>query len=292
MTRFSRLALLLLWSQAQLVRLVASFGIQNKPSPRICSHQSSPFVPNAVSDAIVDGVDDNEATENNRLRDNLKRQILQLGASYDRGFGASPRVRTKMEGVLNNLESLNPQVNAARFIDGPETTTLMGQNNLNSQVSPLKGNWRMIWTTASDVLLLGANPFVSVGAIYQFIDPPIVTNVIDFFPRLQNLFPPSLSVPNSLARAKVTTRASSRRNQPDRVGLNFERVELSGQEFLGQDVSNRLSPLGVDLPRLELPEDVGFFDVTYLDDELLVIRQNAPGGCFVLVQVDGADTVP
>ena len=292
-TPFSAFTLLFVWSHANLVRLVASFGIQNKPLSRILHHRSPPRVWKAVSDAIVHAVDENEATENMRLRDGFKRQIFQLGASYDRGFGASPRVRSKMEGILTNLESLNPQDNAARFIDGPETTNVMDQDNsLNSQVSPLKGNWRLVWTTASDVLLLGANPFVSVGAIYQFIDPPLVTNVIDFFPRLQNLFPPFLSVPSSLARAKVTTLASSRRNYPNRVGLSFERVEVSGQEFLGQDVSNILSPLGVDLPRLELSEDVGFFDVTYLDDELLVIRQNAPGGCFVLVQVDGADTAP
>jgi hypothetical protein len=73
--------------------------------------------------------------------------------------------------------------------------------------------------------------------------------------------------------------------------LNFERVEFSGQELLGQDVSSVFSPLGVNLPRLELSEDVGFFDVAYLDEEMLVIRQNAPGGCFVLVNVAG-DTEP
>jgi len=37
-----------------------------------------------------------------------------------------------------------------------------------------------------------------------------------------------------------------------------------------------------------MPEDVGFFDVTFLDEELVVIRQNAPGGLFVLARVDDA----
>lgn len=148
----------------------------------------------------------------------------------------------------------------------------------------------MVWTTAQDVLLLGANPVVSVGAIYQFISPPTITNVIDFMPRFQNFLPPSL-VANSMARAEVKTKASSRINKPNRVGLNFERVEFQGKELLGQDVSKLLPPLGLDLPRIELSEDIGYFDITFLDSEMLVIRQNTPGGCFVLVNVD-TDTEP
>ena len=33
----------------------------------------------------------------------------------------------------------------------------------------------------------------------------------------------------------------------------------------------------------------GYFDVEYLDDELLVIKQQAPGGLFALVKVDSCD---
>lgn len=33
----------------------------------------------------------------------------------------------------------------------------------------------------------------------------------------------------------------------------------------------------------------GYFDVEYLDEELLVIRQQAPGGVFALVKVDNYD---
>lgn len=261
-------------------------------------HQST------VSDVEETTVEDVKA--NDKKRHELKRLIVQLGASYDRGFAASPRVRSKMEEILAELETLNPETNASRYIDGPQeilentfNSNSMGINGdsfssreeSSTTTSPLCGNWRMIWTTAQDVLILGANPIVTVGAIYQFIDPPIVTNVIDFIPRLQNLLPPSL-VPNSMVRAKVTTKASSRTNAyPNRVGLRFERVQFQGQELLGQDVSQILPPLGFDLPRINVPEDVGYFDVTYLDSELLVIRQNAPGGCFVLVNVD-SDTDP
>ena len=34
--------------------------------------------------------------------------------------------------------------------------------------------WRLIWATGSDVVSLGANPFVPVGPIYQdYANPPV-----------------------------------------------------------------------------------------------------------------------
>lgn len=231
-----------------------------------------------------------EVTENakeNTRRDELKRQMLQLAASYDRGFGASPRARAKVDQVITELESLNQEVNASRFISGPGEVP----NDLtgSTELSPLAGNWRLLWTTASDVLSLGASPFLTVGAIYQLFDPPLVTNVIDLLPRVQNLLPPSL-VANSQLRAEVQTRASPRKDKPMRIGLDFEKVTLKPVELLGQDVESILPPFGFDLPKLfEVPDDVGYFDVTFLDAELVIIRQNAPGGCFVLTQVEDSD---
>ena len=215
----------------------------------------------------------NEA-ERSSLRNVVKKKMLQLGASYDRGFGASPNAKRAVEQVISELELLNDETDAAKGIDG-------------TGVAPLEGNWRMVWTTASDVLVLGASPIFTVGAIYQLYEPPIVTNVIDLIPRIQNLFPPSLT-PSSLLRAEVQTRSSPRASFPMRVGLDFESVKLQPVEFLGQDAGS-LPPLGFDLPRVfEMPDDVGYFDVTFLDEELLVIKQNAPGGLFVLARVDDA----
>jgi len=212
--------------------------------------------------------------ERSSQRNAVKKRMLQLGASYDRGFGASPNARREVEEVLSELEALNDETDAARGIDG------VGD-------APLEGIWRMVWTTASDVLVLGASPVFSVGAIYQLYDPPIVTNVIDLIPRIQNLFPPNLA-PSSLLRAEVQTRSSPRESYPMRVGLDFEAVSLKPVEFLGQD-AGCLPPLGFDLPRLfDLPDDVGYFDVSFLDEELVVIKQNAPGGLFVLAKVDDA----
>ena len=229
---------------------------------------------------LYEGLDDDVeiAPPSSSRVERLKRDMLEMGASFDRGFGASPRAREKAKQIISDLESENQEMNAARHISGNPST--------NDEASPLTGRWRLIWTTATDVLGLGASPIATVGAIYQFFDPPIVTNVIDFLPRIQNLLPPPL-VQNSMPRAQVQTRASPREGMPNRVGLDFERVELKPVELLGQDVGNFLPPFGFDLPKLfEVPDDVGYFDVTFLDDDFLVIQQNAPGGLFVLARVE------
>ena len=239
------------------------------------------------------------ATEQAENSSDLKSKLYQLAASYDRGFAATPKARTEANDIIEQLAAINPTENAAKGIDG---------NDFSDDV-PLKAIWRMIWTSAFDVVSLGASPIAAPSAIYQVItDPPIATNIIDFIPRAQTFFPSS-SVPSSLLRAEVTTRASSRRGSANRVGLVFEGVKLQPIELLGQKVDN-LPPLSVDLtwqqglidqvatfvPGLDFSsegkDDVdapGYFDVEYLDDELLIIRQQAPGGRFVLVKVDNYD---
>jgi hypothetical protein len=140
----------------------------------------------------------------------------------------------------------------------------------------------------------------------------VAINIIDFIPRAQSLLPPSMSPP-SLLRARVSTRASSRSGKSNRVGLSFEGLELQPIELLGRRVDG-LPPLSVDftwpgsllkeltalVPGLgdallgsENEDAPGYFDVEYLDDELLIIRQQgirqAPGGVFALVKVDSCD---
>mmetsp|Transcript_15557 Transcript_15557/g.29344 ORF Transcript_15557/g.29344 Transcript_15557/m.29344 type:complete len:289 (-) Transcript_15557:90-956(-) len=223
----------------------------------------------------------------NAERDELKTKLLKLCASYDRGFGASPKSRKEVEEIIKQLGEMNPTpVDAARGIDG--------ESGMDMEDVPLKGAWRMIWTTALDVLNLAASPVASPGAIYQVIDPPIATNIIDFIPRFQSLLPTGF--PSSLVRAEVKTRASLRRNNSNRVGLNFEAVKLYPVEVLGMK-SDIVPPFNLNLPKIKI-EDLpgvdpnnapGFFDVVYLDGDMLIIKQNAPGGYFVSIKVDNYD---
>jgi PAP_fibrillin len=218
----------------------------------------------------------------------LKRELLKLAASFDRGFGASRSAREKADALIQGLERGNTAFSTA-------AATILS----NSRTSPtLAGNWRMIWTTALDVLSLQASPLFMAGAIYQVFDADtrIVTNIIDFIPRAQSLLPVGI-IPNSLIRAKVQTKACQPagtlvNEYPSRVGLIFESVSVKPIQLFGMD-SSMLPPLQLDLPKLpgtgSTEESPGYFDVTYLDNELLIIRQNAPGGIFVLIRVDSID---
>lgn len=222
-------------------------------------------------------------------REAMKQKLLQLCASYDRGYGASPSAKRQVDALVKKLKELNPtKENAAAGVDGGSSSATV----------PLKGNWRMIWTTALDVLNLGANPAVAPGAIYQIIEPPIATNIIDFIPRIQTLFPSSF-LPPSLLRAEVKTRTSSRPNQSsNRVGLTFEAVKLTPIEVLGFQSDGVFPPLSINFPQINLQDlpgvnsdgdTPGYFDVIYLDEEMLIIQQNEPGGYFVSIRVPNCD---
>lgn len=225
----------------------------------------------------IDNVKDTDETIDVKIKE-LKYKILELGASYDRGFGASPSAREEMSLLLTDLKQFNPTVE----LDIPND-----KDSFSS--SPLKGIYRMIWCTAQDVLVLNASPLSTVSAIYQVFDLPTVTNIIDFIPRLQSLLPPQIT-PSSIVRAEVTTKASPRSQKPLRVGLDFEAVAIKPVEVFGQLVKDSLPPFGFDLPRvpssLNNSESPGYFDVLFLDSSMLVIEQNVGGGIFVLVQVD------
>jgi hypothetical protein len=152
----------------------------------------------------------------------------------------------------------------------------------------------MVWTTALDVLNLVASPIATPSAIYQIIDPPIATNIIDFIPRAQSLFPSAF--PSSLIQAEAKTRASKRIVQSNRVGLDFEPVKLAPVQVLGIDAKS-LPLLNMNLPRINVSDlpgagtgnSPGFFDVVYLDDNMLIIQQIALGGYFVSIKVPDCD---
>lgn len=294
-----------------LLRKSDAFGIPSSPLAR--SSFGTKIYAEEVADEVVTPDDydllppeDEESTNDGTVRSErateLKRKLYQLAASYDRGFGATPKAREEADDIIQQLALINPTENSARGIDG----------DTYGEEVPLKAIWRMVWTSAFDVVSLGASPFAAPSAIYQDIsNPPIATNIIDFIPRAQTLFPSAFSPP-SLLRAEVKTRASSRNGMSNRVGLIFEELKLQPIELLGQKVDN-LPPLSVDftwprnlidqlagfVPGLDNlgfgdgenvnSDTPGFFDVDYLDDELLVIRQNAPGGVFALVKVDSCD---
>lgn len=278
-----------------------AFGIATKQI--ISRSTTAPLYSSSIpSDVESDDVDSffipaTDDAEDKSKRDQIKTKLLALFASYDRGFGASPRARSEVEALVKELELMNPKPSDANVgIDGK--VVVVGESE---QEIPLKGIWRMVWTTALDVLNLAASPIATPGAIYQDIsNPPLAINIIDFIPRFQSLLPTSAST-TSLVRAEVQTRASRRKNYSDnRVGLTFESVKLIPIEILGfKPPDSFLPPFKIDFPTSLIdveklpgvdPENApGFFDVTYLDEDMLIIKQNAPGGYFVSIKVDNCD---
>ena len=226
----------------------------------------------------------------------LKTSLLTAAAACQRGFGATKKDRERIGTILEKLAAVSPTPIATSGIDGAD----VGTEPLTS-TAPLAGCWRLVYTTASDVLSLDASPVAGVGAVYQLIEPETatelggssVTNIIDLYPRPQTLLPPGTLA--SALRLRVMTSAVAR--SADRVGLTFYAARAEPRALLGFDVSALLPALGGPLPRL--PGNIGtrpdtlsspsFFDVTYVDDELLCIRQNSPGGVFAAVRVDAAE---
>jgi len=213
----------------------------------------------------------------------LKVELLRLAAAANRGFGASQRDRDEISRVVDKLSAVSPTDEPTRSLAGVSdgTSTVFSPGSC-----PMEGCWKLIYTTALDVVVLDASPLTSLGAIYQDIKPPFITNVIDQVPKLQALLP--VGQFSTRVRQKVLTRASVRGSS--RVGLTFESVSIAPLEIFGVDASS-VPTLNFDLPRLpesltgSIDSSPAFFDVVYLDENLLIIKQNEPGGIFASVRV-------
>lgn len=115
--------------------------------------------------------DDNYDAENHHQADEiarteLKRKLYQLAASYDRGFGSTPKARNEADDIVEKLGLLNPTQDSARGIDKNEDNV------------PLKAIWRMIWTSAFDVVSLGASPFAGEQPLLYFTIDYIQFNIL------------------------------------------------------------------------------------------------------------------
>ena len=108
----------------------------------------------------------------------LKSKLFAACAAADRGFAASPADREEIEAFLDELSPLSP-------IEEPTRGIAEGAAD-----APLRKCWRLVYTSASDVSTLAANPLASLGGIYQDArELPVVVNVIDSFPRCVSASP-------------------------------------------------------------------------------------------------------
>jgi len=215
-----------------------------------------------------------------------KRKLYAQSAACDRGFGASSFDREEIDSLVSKLSSNCP-------IETPSMGLVPNVASDNDDV-PLEGAWRMIYTSAYDVLSISASPFTLLQSIYQVIDRSgDSVNIIDIAPRIQPLLPLNLVGQGTTLRLRVFTKAYAR--SANRIGLTFKRVEAKPISFAGFDVSSILPPFTTNLisPLQSFgisgengEKGPGFFDILFLDQDTLIIRQNDPGGIFISTRSD------
>ena len=212
-----------------------------------------------------------------------KLNLLRQTAVCDRGFFATAEQRGNIDLAIEDLVT-----ERSGFA---EPTKGLNPNSDGSAECPLEGLWSLVYTDAFDVVSLAASPVTALRGIYFEIDRAgESSNLIDFAPRLEANF--GAVFPESTLRARVKTRSKAR--SETRVGLSFVGARIEPQKFLGFDASG-LPPLGVDFPKLpsfgigaeDSADDAspGFYDIKYLDEDLLILYQNEPGGVFISTRV-------
>lgn len=236
----------------------------------------------------------------------IKSKILSTCAACDRGFGASSSDRNLVTTLMDQLIATNPPQNPTRGL-------YPLNSSFSSEIAPLQGVWRLCYTDASDVLSLAASPLTLLQGIYQVIDAQgNSVNVIDLTSRIVPLLPvPIAKSLESVLRLKVFTSAKTR--SATRVGLRFMSIKVQPLSLLGQSLPSTVA-FEAALPQKFLYEvldkvaaafgkrqdannsaapqsdenlnALGYFDVLYLDDDMLIIKQNQPGGVFISSRMD------
>jgi hypothetical protein len=190
-----------------------------------------------------------------------KTQLLKAIAGRNRGLLAQSSDRQIILDAIDHLEDENP-------------TPQPIESNL------LAGDWRLIYTTNSNLLFIDLPPLVRLGQIYQSVRPATgklynIAEVISGFPGLSGLI---------CVSAKFTAVSDKR------IDVKFQRWIIGLQNLLDYqspdelvekiESSNGLTAL--DLPIDEQNQD-NWLDITYLDEDLRIGRGHR-GNLFVLTK--------
>ncbi|MBD2106234.1 PAP/fibrillin family protein [Nodosilinea sp. FACHB-13] len=194
-----------------------------------------------------------------------KTELLEAVAPVNRGISSSPSDRTAIQTAAATLEGRNPTPNPLQATDR------------------LNGDWRLLYTTSSELLNIDRVPLASLGPIYQCIR--LAENRIYNIAEVNG--PPLLS---GLVAVAATLEAVS----TQRLNVGFERGVIglrqalryeSPAQFVGAMQTTPKFSLfqGIDF-RINSDRQAGWLEVTYLDDDLRIGRGNQ-GSLFVLQKV-------
>jgi hypothetical protein len=190
-----------------------------------------------------------------------KTQLLKAIAGRNRGLLAQSSDRQIILDAIDHLEDENP-------------TPQPIESNL------LAGDWRLIYTTNSNLLFIDLPPLVRLGQIYQSIRPATgklynIAEVVSGFPGLSGLI---------CVSAKFTAVSDKR------VDVKFQRwiiglqnlLDYQSPEELVEKIESGNGLTALDLPIDEQNQD-NWLDITYLDEDLRIGRGHR-GNLFVLTK--------
>ncbi len=190
-----------------------------------------------------------------------KTQLLKAIAGRNRGLLAQPSDRQIILDAIDHLEDENPT---------PQPIA----SNL------LAGDWRLIYTTSSNLLFIDLPPLVRLGQIYQSVRPATgklynIAEVISGIPGLSGLI---------CVSAKFTAVSDKR------IDVKFQRwiiglqklLDYQSPEELVEKIESGNGLTALDLPIDEQNQD-NWLDITYLDEDLRIGRGHR-GNLFVLTK--------
>lgn len=183
----------------------------------------------------------------------LKCDFYAAISTINRGLAASPAARKQVMELIKQLERQNPTENPS---DTPELLT---------------GRWRLIFTTALDVLSLGLlAPIALVSQVYQNVyetDDRQWDYDLENIVQLEPAIAPVTNAFFGRTMAQVTVKAKGLRSSANRMDITFVESQFRPESFVGFDIPTRLPKLKVGLGR-----PVGFIETTFLDTDLRVAR--------------------
>ncbi len=190
-----------------------------------------------------------------------KTQLLKVIAGRNRGLLAQSSERQIILDAIDHLEDENPTLQPT-------------ESNL------LAGDWRLIYTTSSNLLFIDLPPLVRLGQIYQSVRPAKgklynIAEVVSGFPGLSGLI---------CVIAKFTAVSDKR------IDVKFQRwiiglqnlLDYQSPEELVEKIESGNGLTALDLPIDERNQD-NWLDITYLDEDLRIGRGHR-GNLFVLTK--------
>lgn len=203
-------------------------------------------------------------------KEELKTELRAAIAPKNRGISATADDRALIASLIARTEALNP---TPAPLQAPDL---------------LAGNWRLLYTTSTELLGIDKFPIAQLGDIYQCVRPDTtrIYNIaeIQSLPYCEAL----VSVVAGFAPAEVNGKASD-----TRVNVRFNRGIIGLQRILGyQSPSQYIQRLesaqkfnllqGFDF-EINSSRQQGWLEITYLDEDMRIGRGNQ-GSLFVLTK--------